>query len=106
MYFGSNDSTIVTLLSFVGTFYFVEVSAFLVVSLQWWDLCDMASSKIPPKVCVMQRNIGDFLQLEAKILLADGEEVEVSDWYRMVRLFPGDKTLETLLTTGRHTVNH
>ena len=73
----------------------------LVVSLKTWEMCDLGYTKVAPKVCVMQRNIGDYLTFRPQIVVDGEERVKFQKWFRLVRIFPGDKMFETLLTAGK-----
>ncbi|OWA54430.1 hypothetical protein BV898_18834 [Hypsibius exemplaris] len=75
-------------------------STYLAVSLESWAICDQGFTKVPPKVCIMQRNTGDHVRLHPVVATSDGERVKFSRWLRMVRIYPGDRMFETILTKG------
>ena len=76
------------------------VLGFVELSLASWDICDMGYTKASPKVCVMQRNLGDDVKLIPRLQSGQQEEIVEALWYRIVRIFPGEKNFENVLNSG------
>ena len=75
-------------------------SALVTVSLKNWDICDRGYVKTAPKVCVLQKNVGDFLRLHPNVIAGESETTVSEAWFRVTRIFPGDRVMRSIIKDG------